>query len=290
VTTLGPAVDLDVRPMSGSIGAEIRGVDLRSASDAEIAHIRRVWLDRKVVFFPDQHLDPTTHLAFAARMGTPTEGHPVLPPMDEHPHIHQIDYAQPRKVAGAAPANRGLVWHADVTFMARPSMATILRAVVIPPAGGDTMWADQRAAFEALSPTMREFCGTLTAVHDARYAFSSTLAEIGHGSWDGEEVTELTPVAHPVVCTHPETGARSLFVNPMFTSHIVELAPAESDVLLAYLYRHSTQPEFTVRYHWRAGDVAMWDNRQTQHSVVGDFGEAERVIQRVTLRGEEPRR
>jgi alpha-ketoglutarate-dependent taurine dioxygenase len=289
VTVADHDIDLDVRLLSGTIGAEIRGLDLRAVSDDAVANIRSVWLARKVVFFPDQNLAPDTHMAFASRFGELTEAHPVLPPMAEHPHIHQIDYAEQRDVMGPAPRDRGLDWHTDVTFMARPPMATILRVVTVPEAGGDTMWSDQVAAFEGLSPTMQTFVSSLTAVHDARSAFSATLEKEGGGHWDGEEITELVPVRHPVVRTHPETGTRSLYVNSMFTSHIAELDPAESAVLLRFLYQHSVRPVYTVRHHWRAGDVAMWDNRSTQHAVVGDFGTQDRVIQRVTLRGDEPR-
>lgn len=282
-------VDLDVRPLSGSIGAEIHGVDLRSLTDDQVVAIRTVWLARRVVFFRDQNLDPDSHMAFAARFGALTEGHPVLPAMAEHPNIHQIDYSEQRDVMGPAPRDRGLDWHTDVTFMARPPMATVLRVVTVPDAGGDTLWSDQVAAFTGLSSPMQTFLSTLSAVHDARDAFAATLEKEGGGHWDGEAITELVPVHHPVVRTHPETGERSLYVNAMFTSHIAELDRAESAALLGYLYQHATRPVYTVRHHWRAGDVAFWDNRSTQHAVVGDFGTKDRVIQRVTLRGDEPR-
>ena len=167
-------------------------------------------------------------------------------------------------------------------------MGSILRAVVVPPSGGDTLFADQRAAFEDLSPALQDFLCDLTAVHDGRVQFAAALAVAGEGRWEGESVPSLEPVTHPVVRTHPETGARSLFVNPGFTSHVVELERSESNALLAYLYAHSVRPEYTVRYHWSTGDVGFWDNRTTQHSVVGDFGAQPRVIQRVTLKGDEP--
>ena len=158
----------------------------------------------------------------------------------------------------------------------------------IPPSGGDTAFSNQQAAFEALSPALRAFLETLTAVHDGQAAFQSAFDRLGPGKWEGEELVELQPVVHPVVRTHPETGAKGLFVNPGFTSHIVELRRAESDALLSFLYQHSVKPEFTVRYHWKEGDVGFWDNRATQHSVVGDFGDQHRVIQRVTLKGDAP--
>ena len=292
-TPVDAPVDLDVRPLSGTIGAEIRGLDLRQLDDATVAAVRRVWLDRKVVFFPEQHLDPDEHLAFARRFGEPTEGHPVIPGLDGHPEVFEIDYTAARSLQGTygdiSTRYRGVSWHTDVTFVARPPLGSILRAVVVPAAGGDTLFSDQQAALAGLSPALQEFLGTLTAVHDGRGQFQGILDLVGEGSWEGEKLLALEPVEHPVVRTHPETGARALFVNPGFTSHIAQLDRAESDALLAFLFAHSVKPEYTVRYHWRAGDVGFWDNRATQHAVTGDFGDQHRVIQRVTLRGDEPR-
>jgi len=285
-------VELDVTPLSGTIGAVIRGIDLRDVDDATVSAVRRVWLDRKVVFFPGQDLDPDTHQAFATRFGELTEGHPVIPGVAGSPHIFEIDYSRARDVyanyGDVATRSQGLDWHTDVTFVKRPPLGSILRAVVVPPSGGDTMFSDQQAAFDDLSPTLQNFLLTLTAVHDGSAQFAAVLEQVGEGRWEGQAVPTLEPVVHPVVRTHPETGRRGLFVNPGFTSHIAELERAESDALLTFLYSHSVRPEFTVRYHWSAGDVGFWDNRATQHSVVGDFGGQDRVIQRVTLRGDEP--
>ena len=205
----------------------------------------------------------------------------------------------------------GLSWHTDVTFVERPPLGSILNAIVIPPAGGDTMFSDQRATYEALSAPMRAFLETLTAVHDGRAAFGGLLkrrkdaerraaqgapagippaSERDHDNGaerSGKPLPTLEPSEHPVVRTHPETGRKSLFVNPGFTSHIKGLSRSESHALLQYLYAHSVEPRFTVRYHWTAGDLGFWDNRVTQHSVVGDFT-GPRVIQRVTLHGDRP--
>jgi taurine dioxygenase len=290
--TTEPAVDLDVAPLSGTIGAVIRGLDVREIDDATVAAIRRVWLDRKVVFFPGQNLDPAEHLAFASRFGEPTEGHPVIPGLADHPEVFEIDYTAARQLystyGDVSTRYRGIHWHTDVTFVTRPPLGSILRAVVVPPAGGDTLFSDQQAAFAGLSPRLQEFVSTLTAVHDGQAQFKGALDLVGEGRWEGETFAKLEPVEHPVVRTHPETGAKTLFVNPGFTSHIKELDRAESDALLAFLYDHSVKPEYTVRYHWGEGDVGFWDNRSTQHAVAGDFGDQHRVIQRVTLRGDEP--
>lgn len=283
----------EVVPLSGTIGAELRGLDLRRDLDDEtVAAIRSVWLDRKVVFFPGQHLTPEEHLAFAQRFGTPTEGHPVIPAVAGHPEVFEIDYSAPRELyanyGDVARRTRGLDWHTDVTFVERPPVGSILRAVVVPPAGGDTLFSDQVAAYESLSASLQAFLEDLTATHDGRAAFQGVLDQVGEGSWEGEAYTALEPVVHPVVRTHPETGRRSLFVNPGFTSHVNELSRSESDALLGFLYEHSVRPEHVVRRHWTAGDLGFWDNRVTQHAVVGDYGDAHRVIQRVTLKGERP--
>jgi len=262
------AVALDISPLSARIGAEIRGLDLSDLSDAEVAAIRAAWLEYKVVFFPGQQLDPAQHLAFASRLGEPTELAALYGDVSQR---------------GA-----GLAWHTDVTFVPRPPAGSILRAVVVPDAGGDTLFSNQQAAFEGLSPSLQGYLSTLTAVHDGRQQFGRILEQVGEGTWEGEKFSSIEPVEHPVVITHPHTGARVLFVNPGFTSHIKGLSRAESDALLGFLYQHAVRPEYVVRYHWQPGTIGFWDNFATQHSVVGDYGASARVIQRVTLRGTEP--
>jgi alpha-ketoglutarate-dependent taurine dioxygenase len=292
VTVIDREVKLDVEWLSGSIGAVIRGLDLRDLDESTVAAVRQVWLERKVVFFPGQHLDPDSHLAFAALFGNPTEGHPVIPGIAGYPNIFEIDYTKARELyatyGDVTTRRQGINWHTDVTFVKRPPLGSILNAKVIPPSGGDTMWSDQGAALRDLSPSLQEYLSTLHAVHDGRDTFKNALDKFGTGKWEGKQFEELEPATHPVIRTHPETGERVLFVNPGFTSHIVELDRPESDVLLKFLYEHSVRPEFTVRYHWTAGDIGFWDNRSTQHAFVGDFGEQHRLIQRVTLKGDAP--
>ncbi|QXC59440.1 TauD/TfdA family dioxygenase [Aquihabitans sp. G128] len=288
-----PDVQLDVRYLSGTIGAEIAGLDVRNLDEATVAAVRQVWLERRVVFFRGQHLDPAEHLAFARLFGEPTEGHPVIPGVKDNPEVFEIDYTAAGELyatyGDVASYERGVSWHTDVTFVKRPPLGSILRAVVVPEFGGDTLFSDQVAAFKSLSPALQDFLRTLTAVHDGKRQFQGILDLVGEGTWEGETFTALEPVEHPVVRTHPETGEEVLFVNPGFTSRIKELTLNESDALLAYLHAHSVKPEHTVRHHWTAGDIGFWDNRSTQHAVSGDFGGQHRVIQRVTLRGDEPR-
>ena len=271
-------VALDVRLLSPTIGAEIRGLDCASdLSDEEIAAIRAVWLERLVVFFPDQHLDDETQIAFAGRFGELTESHPVEPQVLERREVHSIESGK----------DRTDFWHTDITFMQRPAMASMLRSIAVPDAGGDTMWSDTRAAYDALAEPLQRLCDGLSAYHYEPY-YAQMVAE-GHGNvWEGKKLTRLLPALHPVVRVHPETGRRNLFVNPKFTLRVVDFPEAQSDRLLRLLYDHMTDPRFVVRYHWSPGTLAFWDNRATMHYGIFDYEGERRVMHRVTLRGDAP--
>jgi alpha-ketoglutarate-dependent taurine dioxygenase len=290
-TTTAATVKLDIAPLSGTIGAEIRNVDLHQPLDAgTVGAIRHALLDYKVIFLPGQHLSPAEHTAFAAYFGEITDAHPVVPGMAEQREVFEIDYTRARKGLGdrGREYGEGDKWHTDVTFVENPPLGSILNAVVIPDAGGDTLWADTQAAYEGLSRPIKDLVDGLTAVHDGRRAFGRILQAVGKGKWDGKEFTELIPVEHPVVRTHPETGRRNLFVNPGFTVRIKDLTGKESDTLLQFLYAHMATPEYVVRYRWEAGDIGFWDNRTTMHYAITDYGDAHRVIQRVTIKGDKP--
>jgi taurine dioxygenase len=291
--TDGRSGDLDVRPLSGTIGAEIRGVDLSGPLDAAtVGALRDLWLQHKVVFFPDQHLSPTEQSTFARQFGELTRAHPVIPgPLDDHPELLVLDSAITRassEYGSARSRPRSDGWHSDVTFVATPPDGSVLAGQLIPEAGGDTLWADTQAAYASLSEPLRSLVDGLTAVHDGNRTFGGFLAKGFTVEWDDATLDHLEPVEHPVVRTHPETGQRALFVNPGFTSHLVGLSRHESDSLLRLLYEHTTSPEHVVRYKWRPGDVAFWDNRTTQHYATQDYGEAHRIMHRVTLRGTRP--
>jgi alpha-ketoglutarate-dependent taurine dioxygenase len=289
--TTATSVQLDIAPLSGTIGAEIRALDLHQPLDPEtLAAVRRALLDFKVIFFPGQHLSPEEHKDFASSFGEITVAHPVIPGLEEHREVFEIDYTKARNLVGGRGSqyDEREKWHTDVTFVETPPLGSILNAIVIPEAGGDTLWADTQAAYEGLSAPLRSLVDELTAVHDGTRSFGKLLQAVGKGEWDGETFTELVQVEHPVVRTHPETGRRNLFVNPGFTVRIKELTVRESDALLQYLYQHMTTPEYVVRYRWEEGDLGFWDNRTTMHYAVGDYGDAHRVIQRVTLRGDRP--
>ncbi len=291
MTTTTP-LQLDIAPLSGTIGAEIRNLDLHRTLEPEtVAAVRQALLDYKVIFFPGAHLSPEEHKNFAALFGEPTVAHPVIPGLDDHKEVFEIDYTKARTMyqqRGAEEYGDRERWHTDVTFVERPPLGSILNAIVIPPAGGDTLWADTQAAYDDLSQPIRQLVDRLTAVHDGNRNFNALLKLRGQGEWDGETFTELKSVEHPVVRTHPETGRKNLFVNPGFTRSIKGLTAKESDALLAFLYEHMTTPEYIVRYRWEEGDLGFWDNRTTMHYAIGDYGDAHRVIQRVTIKGDKP--
>ncbi|HEY2215141.1 MAG TPA: TauD/TfdA family dioxygenase, partial [Acidimicrobiales bacterium] len=280
-TTTTRSVQLDIAPLSGTIGAEIRNVDLHQPLEPEtVAAIRQALLDYKVIFLPGQHLSPAEHKEFASYFGEITNAHPVIPGIEQHKEVFEIDYTRARQTLGDRKSDYGErdKWHTDVTFVETPPLGSILNAIVIPEAGGDTLWADTNAAYEGLSQPFKDLVDGLTAIHDGNAAFGKLLGLVGKGEWDGKEFTELVSVEHPVVRTHPETGRRSLFVNPGFTVRIKGLTLKESDTLLRFLYNHMATPEYVVRYRWEAGDLGFWDNRTTMHYAIGDYGDAHRVI------------
>jgi alpha-ketoglutarate-dependent taurine dioxygenase len=293
VTTVESQIELAVTPLTGTTGAEIRGVSLRQPLPAStVAEIRRALFDYKVIFFPEQHLSTDEHFAFAALFGEITEGHPTSAADHGRWGLNEINYTEIREnYAGRQdPTRKPRLggWHTDVTFMETPPMGSILNAVAMPERGGDTVFANTEAAYEGLSAPFRAFVDGLVAVHNGEEAFGEQIRTRGYGEWDGERFTELRPVEHPVVRTHPETGKRSLFVNPEFTSHIKGFSRRESDGLLELLYQHMVDQRFLVRYNWNAGDLGFWDNRATMHLVVIDYGTQHRLIQRVTIKGERP--
>ena len=262
MATATNAGTLSVTRLSGSLGAEIRGVKLVEATPDDVETFRKLLLEHLVIFFPDQTLTPDEHIAFGRMFGE-LEAHPNLMFAGERPEFFELH----------AEGGQGAIadeWHSDLTCQAEPSVMAILHMVKCPEVGGDTMWANMYKAYAALSPAMKEFCEGLSALHDAD----------PHGDANKTAI-------HPVVRVHPETGRKSLFVNEHFTRRIVELSHAESRALLSYLTSWATSPQFSVRYRWTRGTVAIWDNRCTQHCVLNDF-EGERVIQRVTVMGDRP--
>ncbi len=274
---------LAVTPLTPTIGAVISGLDLRDDhADAVIGDIRAALLDHKVLFFEDQDLTPVQQRDFAARFGA-LHTHPLYPGEESVPEIMILDNHQQN------PTDNDH-WHTDVTFLERPALGAILHARVLPASGGDTLWASMTAAYEALSPAMKTFVESLSAVHDLAYAFSADgiVAQAAGRERYEKAKAENPPVVHPVVRTHPETGRNGLFVNSGFTRRIKGLRHEESRALLDFLFRHIQKPEFCVRWRWREGAVAFWDNRCTQHYAVNDYLPDRRVMTRATIFGDKP--
>ncbi len=252
---------LTITPVSGALGAEVRGLDLETIDDDGFAALEQALIDHLVVFIPAQHLTPDGHRDLAKRFGE-IEIHPFLQKLGpDHQEIVVLD--------GDAGA-RADVWHTDVTFSDSPPLCSILHMVTCPSRGGDTMFSNQYLVHDALSEPMRELLGGLSAVH--------TAAVFGHPEHQAE---------HPAVRVHPVTGRSSLYVNRQFTSHFPQLRRGESDALLNYLLSFAEQPQFQCRYRWAPGGVGIWDNRCTQHYAVNDYNEP-RLIQRVTVLGDHP--
>ncbi|GBF58780.1 alpha-ketoglutarate-dependent taurine dioxygenase [Candidatus Phycosocius bacilliformis] len=266
----------EVRPLTPNIGAELLGLDLsQELDDAMIGDIRAALLAHKVVFFRDQNITRAQHLAFARRFG-PLEIHPATPRDQPDPEVLRIAHG---------PNSRGVEnnWHSDVTWRAEPSLGSILRAIDLPEVGGDTLFSDMYAAYEALSPAMKAFVCTLEAEHDIARVFAKRLNQ------DIEKLHEKFPVqVHPVVRTHPETGKRALYVNTGFTTRILGLSKKESDWLLDHLYSFAAVPEHVCRFRWAPGSLAFWDNRACQHYAASDYFPAVRIMERVTIAGDRP--
>ncbi len=271
---------VEVVRLAAGLGAEIRGVDLREPlDDATFDTIRRAWLEHLVLVFRAQHLDHRAHLAFSRRFGA-LDDHASIPKF-RHPEHEEILLVANQEVAGRRqPVGRQ--WHADLTTTARPARAALLRCEVIPPVGGDTMFANMAMAYERLSVPMRRLIDELWAVHDL------TIAAHNRGRGDLDEVRRRTPpIAQPMVRRHPDTGRKALFVSEMVTSRIEGLNEDESRAILDCLFRHSTRPEFTYRHRWSAGDLVCWDNCATLHLALDDYDLDEpRRMYRTTLLGE----
>ncbi len=273
---------IDITPRTVAIGADVSGVDLAALDDATFAAIKAALHEHLVLFFHDQELTPEAHMAFAGRFGR-MEVHEVFTPLDGHPEISVLEHDARRPPISDS-------WHSDVTYRPQPSLASILYAREIPPNGGDTLWLSAYAAYEALSAPLRDMLDGLSCEHDFLQAYGHYFRKLPDGAERVRRAQEETPpVTHPLVVVHPVTGRRLLYVNPTFTARVNELSAKESDALLRFLFEHLLRPEFQVRLKWRANDVAVWDNRATQHYATGDYYPEFRRMHRVTVGGDKPR-
>lgn len=273
---------MQVDKAAGALGAYVKDVSLADAAASSdlFGEIREALLAHQVLFFRDQDISPVEYQAFARRFGQ-VEGHPAYQTVSEAPDVQILE-------STAEAPSKIEVWHTDMTFRPAPPAITLLHGQIIPAYGGDTLWASISAAYEGLSEPIRQLVDGLEAVHDFRHGFQESLAEPGGPERLAPAIAENPPVTHPLVVTHPETGKRVIYVNALFTTHIVGLSRAESRMLLEFLYRHVVTEEYTVRLSWQPKTVAIWDNRATQHKPVNDFFPQHRKMHRVTIAGDRP--
>jgi alpha-ketoglutarate-dependent sulfate ester dioxygenase len=269
----------DARQVGSTVGAEISGVDLTvEQPDEVIAELRQALYDYKVIFFRDQPMDPGQHVAFARRFGD-LEVHPFLPSNTGEPEL--VRFEKTAEVSGYENS-----WHHDVTWRARPSMGAVLHAISVPEQGGDTLFADMYAAYDALDESTRAEIDTLVAVHDFTQTFGHSMTRE-----ERKKAQEQYPqVEHPVVCTHPGTGKLHLYVNRPFVSHIKGLSQEDSRDLLDRLCRRADAPEHQCRFTWSKDAVAFWDNRAVQHYASSDYWPHRRTMERASIIGTAPTR
>ncbi len=272
---------LDIQPLAGALGAEITGIDLaKDLNEQDRLRLRKLLNEYQVIFFRDQDISPAAQKALALSFG-PLQTHPAYATVEGFPEITILESTaeKPTKIEA---------WHADMTFREHPPMGTVLKSVIVPPRGGDTLWSSMTAAYDGLSFQMQKFLQGLTAVHDFSWGFKESLAEPGGAERLAEAVAAHPPVRHPVIRTHPETGKKVIYVNSLFTTHIEGLRRSESDAVLAMLFEHLRTDEYTCRFQWRPHSIAIWDNRSTQHKPVNDYFPAHRRMERITIDGDRP--
>jgi taurine dioxygenase len=273
---------LEVSRIAGALGAEIHGVDLSTPlTEERAAAIRHALLEHLVIFFRGQHLIPDRFMAFARAMGTPVE-YPFVKGLPEHPEVVEVKKLEHERV------NFGGIWHTDTAYLQRPPMGSMLLALEVPPFGGDTLFANQYLAYEALSSGMRRLLDGLVAVNSSAKADVTRTREDRLRTDARDDALTEYVAEHPVVRTHPETGRKSLYMNVAHTVRFKDMTEEESAPLLGWLHRHQVQPQFTCRFRWQVGSLAFWDNRCTLHNPINDYHGYRRVMHRITLAGDQP--
>ena len=272
---------IEARRLSGALGAEIHGVDLsRPLAGKPLREVRKIFLEHLVIFFRDQDLTPQQFMTFARQFGEPVE-YPFVKGLEGYPKIIEVKKLEHERAAF------GAIWHSDTAYLERPPMASMLLARVVPPYGGDTLFANMYLAFESLSEGMKNLLSGLKALNSSTKADASKTREdvLKHSA--KEDKGDFLAV-HPVVRTHPETGRKALYVNSGHTVRFAGWTEEESAPMLNFLYQHQIRPEFTCRFSWQPGSIALWDNRCAQHNPVNDYHGYRRVMHRITLAGDVP--
>ena len=271
---------INIKPLSGNIGAEIDGVNLKKISKEQFKEIKIVFGEYGVIFFRNQNLSPEEEIIFAELWGeininrffTSLEGYPKIALVSKEPD-------QKKNIGGA--------WHTDHTYDLEPAMGSILFAHQVPKKGGDTLFSSMYAAYETLSDGLKDTLKNMYGRHSSRHVFGTSRAERNDdtvGRIINSDKAKQDAI-HPVVITHPQTGKKALFVNPTFTLGFDGWSDEESKPLLSYLYSHATKPEFTCRFKWEEGSIAFWDNRSTWHLAVNDYNGQRRLMHRITING-----
>ncbi len=275
---------LEIAPIAGALGAEINGVDLsQPLSNAQFDQIHQAFLDHHVIFFRGQDgLSPDAQKTFARRFGT-LNTHPYVQGMAGHPELIEIIKEPEDKL------NFGGGWHTDMSFEEQPALGSVLYAIEVPRVGGDTLFANQIAAYEALSDGMKQMLSGLTAIHSASREYSAQgQSAQARKSMQSTEASDAPEYEHPVIRTHPESGRKGLYVNPAFTLRFSGMTARESKPLLDFLYQHARDERFTCRFRWQANSVAFWDNRCCWHYALNDYAGHRRHMRRATINGDRP--
>ncbi|MEM7255292.1 MAG: TauD/TfdA family dioxygenase [Pseudomonadota bacterium] len=278
---------MNIHPMSGALGAEVHDIDIAKGLNPDTREtLRAAFLRHHVLFFRRQTLSPPEQLEFARCFGEP-DIYPFIQGMADHPEVIEI-IKDP-----ADTVNFGGSWHSDTAYMEQPALGTVLHALEVPPAGGDTLFANMAAAYDALSPGLKATLDTLTGEFSSDHGYQGGRAA-GMAKIDGMKnaynaASATYNATHPIVRTHPDTGTKSLYLSLGHTVRFSGMTAAESKPLLAYLHHHATRPEFTCRVRWAPGSVAVWDNRITRHYALNDYKGHRRHMRRVTLKGDRPR-
>ena len=272
---------ITAKPIAGALGAEIEGINLtQSLCQDDYKQIRKLLIEHEVIFFRNQDISPAQQKDLAHSFG-PLQIHPAYETVEGFPEITILESTaqKPTKIEA---------WHSDMTFRQHPPLASVLRSKITPVRGGDTLWASMTTAYERLSEKMKHFLDGLYAVHDFRHGFKESLEESGGAERLAQAVNDNPPVEHPVIQIHPESGKKVIFVNSLFTTHIVGITQAESRAILDFLFEHIKMPEFTCRFSWEPNCIALWDNRSTQHKPINDYFPAHRKLHRITIYGDLP--
>ena len=278
---------MQIKALAPACGAEVLGLDLADPSAAAMQRIHQALADHAVLFFRDQHLTPTQQLAVTQRFGAILRV-PYIRHLDQYPDIIAVlKEAEERNIS-----TFGGTWHSDFSFLEEPPSLTLLYALELPELGGDTLWASQYAAYEALSPGMRTMLDPLRAIqsawpHGTKGPAAGTAVSRSIGMVRGDPAADRE-IAQPVVRVHPVTGRKALFVNPVYTQRFEGMSEAESRPLLQYLFAHATRAEFTCRLRWAPGTLAVWDNRCLLHLAINDYDGSRRLLHRTTVAGQRP--